>query len=232
MNVFNKNLKIALALDDLPYDEMQKIIVSLKDYKDEIIFKINHFALYVSNNKIINFLKKYNFEIFLDFKLYDIPNTMATIITTYGNNVDYLTIHLQAGLKNIQVAQNVTLNKCQLIGVTVLTSEIRTSENIALIDDLTQLAIFSGLKYVVCSPSDLNFLNKYKSKISFVTPSIRWHNGTKIQYDDQNNFLTPWDAIEQGSKILIIGRPIIKSLDPIKSFLDLKKILNEKLSRN
>jgi orotidine-5'-phosphate decarboxylase len=153
-------------------------------------------------------------EIFFDGKFSDIPNTVLKASEVVAKeNVKMFNVHTNCGIESLKAANKVKHNSI-LLGVTVLTS-IQESECQSLygksietkVTELASLALEAGLDGIVCSPSDLAFLNKNNSlkKLLKVTPGIRplW-----AQANDQKRTLTPKEAFELGADYLVIGRPL------------------------
>jgi orotidine-5'-phosphate decarboxylase len=153
-------------------------------------------------------------EIFFDGKFSDIPNTVLKASEAVAKeNVKMFNVHTNCGIESLKAANKVKQNSI-LLGVTVLTS-IQESECLSLygksietkVTELASLAQEAGLDGIVCSPSDLAFLNKKSSlkKLLKVTPGIRplW-----AQANDQKRTLIPKEAFELGADYLVIGRPL------------------------
>ena len=177
-----------------------------------------------SGPEIIEELKKLGFDIFLDLKFHDIPNTVASAVKVACNLGIWMTNVHASGGKQMMMSAVQALNKDIrpiLIGVTVLTSigkieakniNINTIEDHAL--SLAVLAKDSGLDGVVCSPKEVKKIKEICGKdFIAVTPGIRLGNSE----DDQNRVSSPKEAIQNGSDFLVIGRPITKSNQPLKT---------------
>ena len=177
-----------------------------------------------SGPEIIEELKKLGFDIFLDLKFHDIPNTVASAVKVACNLGIWMTNVHASGGKQMMMSAVQALNKDIrpiLIGVTVLTSigKIEAENiNINAIEDhaisLAVLAKDSGLDGVVCSPKEVKKIKEICGKdFIAVTPGIRLGNSE----DDQNRVSSPKEAIQNGSDFLVIGRPITKSNQPLKT---------------
>ncbi len=177
-----------------------------------------------SGPEIIEELKKLGFDIFLDLKFHDIPNTVASAVKVACNLGIWMTNVHASGGKQMMMSAVQALNKDIrpiLIGVTVLTSigkieakniNINTIEDHAL--SLAVLAKDSGLDGVVCSPKEVKKIKEICGKdFIAVTPGIRLGDSE----DDQNRVSSPKEAIQNGSDFLVIGRPITKSNQPLKT---------------
>ncbi len=167
------------------------------------------------------------FDVFLDLKFHDIPNTVAAACQAAAElGVWMVNVHASGGRKMMQAAREAIADSSHqplLIGVTVLTSLSR--EDIAEIGldiepqqqvlRLAKLAKDSGLDGVVCSPLEAALLKQQVAEdFCLVTPGVR-PAGSDI--GDQQRIMTPAKALQAGSDYLVIGRPITASSDPLKS---------------
>ncbi len=180
-------------------------------------------------------LKKFKLPMFLDLKLHDIPNTVKnTVKNIVKLEPNYLTIHLSGGKKMIEEVIKVK-NNTKIIGVSMLTSldkkdldeqGLKLSEK-EYVFNLIRLGINAGIDGVVTSPVELKFLKeKIKKKLIYITPGIRL-SGDKL--DDQKRSQSPGSAIKSGSSMLVIGRPITNSKDPVKTIELIKKDIEKKI---
>ncbi len=207
-----KKNKIFIACDSRNIFKIKEIIKKTKTTKIKIGYK---FGLELLNSKkgrlFISKIK--NKIVFIDLKLHDIPNTcVSTIKAIKDLNVDYLTIHISAGLEALRASKKVSSN-IKLIGVTTLTSldnkalkQIGYNKNIKkLVLHQAKLANKAGLDAIVCSPQEVNLFKKVFKK-EIITPGIRFNSKT----NDQKRVMTPKQAFKNGSDWLVIGRPITK----------------------
>jgi len=164
------------------------------------------------------------FEIFLDLKLHDIPNTVASAIRSLrGRPCSLLTLHACGGPEMLARAADAArdaLPSCRLLGVTVLTSMDQgqlsavgisrsAEEQVRL---LGSMATNSGIDGLVCSPLELPILRRTLGLAPFlVTPGIRYPEAAS---DDQNRVMTPAQAAAAGASAIVVGRPILKAQDP------------------
>ena len=174
------------------------------------------------------------YEVFLDLKLHDIPNTVAKAIESLsGLPIGMLTIHAAAGTKCLQFASEAMgehLPSTKLLAVTVLTSmndqalrevgiEAGSEDQVVR---LARLASEAGIQGIVCSPLEIASLRQVLPRETLlVTPGIRPSGSSK---DEQQRVLGPFAAVELGADYLVIGRPILKSPDPRRT---LREILEE-----
>ena len=214
------------------------IIVALDlDYEDSLEFakKIDpeHCRLKVGSQlftqkgpQIIEELSALGFDIFLDLKFHDIPNTVASAVEVASEmGVWMLNVHTSGGSKMMEAARlaaNKSVNPPLVIGVTILTSlnqadmnELGVKSISNQINDLASLAHKSSLDGIVCSAGDVkNIKSLLGEDFLTITPGIRSINAPK---DDQSRVSSAKQAIEDGSDYLVIGRPITRSSDPLKS---------------
>jgi orotidine-5'-phosphate decarboxylase len=162
--------------------------------------------------------------VFLDLKLHDIPNTVASAIKSLSSlNIQFLTIHTQGGPKMIEAARNALdgNSSTQLLGVTVLTSlddqEVsslgyaRNASEQAV--HLAQMAGQAGLDGFVCSPLEASSIKQAVPHLkALVTPGVRPAGSDQ---GDQSRVTTPEQAISNGATHVVIGRPILSAADPV-----------------
>lgn len=186
-----------------------------------------------SGPKIIKELHNLGFDIFLDLKFHDIPNTVHESVKSAADlGVWMVNVHASGGSKMLEASNKALAgyeNPPLLIAVTVLTSlseeeikEIGLKGMQRQVLQLAGLAKDNGLDGVVCAASD-TFLIKSQFGKDFlaVTPGIRPANSL---VNDQSRVSTPSEAIKNGSDYLVIGRPITGSENPKDS---LEKIYKE-----
>jgi len=165
------------------------------------------------------------FDVFLDLKFHDIPNTVGQACAAAARlGVWMLNVHALGGRTMMQVAREAVEKSARrplLIGVTILTSHSADDlREIGLAGDpesqvlrLAQLARASGLDGVVCSAQEAVRLRKeLGSEFCLVTPGIRPLGSAA---GDQQRVMTPAQAIQAGANYLVIGRPITQATDPI-----------------
>lgn len=165
------------------------------------------------------------FDVFLDLKYHDIPNTVARACEAAADlGVWMVNVHASGGRRMMEAAAEALANRQSrplLIAVTVLTSMsaedllelgIRESpEEKAL--DLARLAKSSGLDGVVCSAMEAESMqNQLGKEFLLVSPGIR---PSGANADDQRRIMTPVEALKAGSDYLVIGRPITQSDEPM-----------------
>jgi len=175
---------------------------------------------------VIEELSALGFDIFLDLKFHDIPNTVAQSVKAAANlGVWMINVHTSGGSSMMRAAKEATtglMDPPLIIGVTMLTSLSEKDVNELGIQDisnqvvsLASLAKKNSLDGIVCSPNDVGSVKELLGKdFVTVTPGIRSSNSSK---DDQSRVSTARNAIENGSDYIVIGRPITQSNNPMKS---------------
>ncbi len=181
--------------------------------------------------QIIRGLQDRGFDIFLDLKFHDIPNTTAAACTAAADlGVWMINVHALGGRRMMEAASRaVEPFSTLLIAVTVLTSmeaqdlrEIGLQyEPAELVPKLASLAQQSGLDGVVCSAHEARHMrDTLGGKFHLVTPGVRPAGADKA---DQRRIMTPAQALGEGASYLVIGRPITRAADPAAAFEQIYK---------
>jgi len=223
--------KIIVALDSNNFSEIEKLVKSLK--KEVYAFKIGYQFFF--NFGLIGYKKIYSIcpKIFLDLKLHDIPNTVKNGLEALNKIKPILTtIHISGG--DEMMKSSVRDKKfTKILGVSILTSidskqtkKFYNQKNVSiLVKKFAKFAKKNGLDGVVCSPKEIEVIRKATGKnFIIVTPGIRLKS--KIKSDDQKRVETPEKAIEMGANYLVIGRPITKSKNPLKTLKEINNTLS------
>ena len=204
---------IIVAIDETDFTRASKIIDNLDPKK--CMVKIGSVPFNSSGHELIFYAAEKGFEIFLDLKLHDIPNTVKKSIEGLAVlPVKLLTIHASGGKDMMKAAmEGVSGSDIKVFGVTALTSlsdndtnEIYRRSTIEQVNAMLDLAESACIDGVVCSPHELELVSKRESLLS-ITPGIRLDESN----DDQKRVMTPKQAIELGADYLVIGRPITES---------------------
>lgn len=176
-----------------------------------------------SGPKVIKELHSLGFDIFLDLKFHDIPNTVHESVKSAADlGVWMVNVHASGGSKMLEASNKALVgyeNPPLLIGVTVLTSlseeEIKEIGLKGIQGQVLQLAGLvkdNGLDGVVCAASDTTAIkSKFGEEFLTVSPGIRPANSNT---NDQSRVATPSEAIKNGSDYLVIGRPVTGSKNP------------------
>ena len=207
-----KKSKIFIACDTTKISKIKKIIKETNNTELKIGYKLGLEFLNSKNGR--NFLTKLKNKItFADLKLHDIPNTCKSTIKAIKDlKVNYVTIHISAGLEALKAAKKAS-GKIKLIGVTILTSldnkalkEIGFNRNVKkLVLHQAKLANKAKLDAIVCSAQEIKLVRKiFKREI--ITPGIRFTQKT----NDQKRVLTPIEAYANGADWLVMGRDLTR----------------------
>ena len=214
---------IIVAIDETNKDSFLNILDSLDS--NLCMVKIGSVSFNALGHDIIYLAAQKGFDVFLDLKLHDIPNTVKKSIEGLAPlPIKMLTIHASGGKAMMEAAMSsVKGTNIKIFGVTALTSltdedtnQIYQRDAYGQVEAMLDLAEDSNIDGVVCSPHELNLLAKRDSLLS-ITPGIRLENSN----DDQNRVMTPKEAIKLGANYLVIGRPITQSEDPSKVLIDI-----------
>ena len=185
--------------------------------------------------QLVKALVERNFDVFLDLKFHDIPNTTAKAVSAAADLGVWMTnVHACGGSRMMEAAQQSLQQKGSemlLIAVTVLTSmEQAELQQVGVSNGpteqvlhLARLAKSSGLQGVVCSAQEASTLKAdLGADFKLVTPGIRLPDSAA---DDQRRIVSPVDAITSGSDYLVIGRPITQSPDPLATLKQINQSL-------
>jgi orotidine-5'-phosphate decarboxylase len=221
--------KIIVALDVPTKKEALGLVEQL--CKNIRFFKIGLQLFTAVGPKVVSEVLETGAKVFLDLKLYDIPNTVAHAVESAGNlGIQMLTIHLSGGDAMVRAAMAARPNNMSILGVTVLTSldetAIRALGIHATVEEqvsrLAKMGVAAGIDGLVVSPHEIEVLRpQFGDDIKLVVPGIRppWS-----ETDDQKRVMTPRQALEAGADYLVIGRPIIAHKNPREA---VAKILEE-----
>ena len=226
--------KIVVALD---YDQQAKAL-ALADQLDpaQCRLKIGKEMFTKFGPELVRAIQQRGFQVFLDLKFHDIPNTVAGAVKAAADlGVWMVNVHASGGPKMMVAArealQSYGAQRPLLIAVTVLTSF--DAEQLAAIgitrsiDEhvlaLAKLTEQSGLDGVVCSAREASALRAQAGAgFCLVTPGIRPAGSAA---GDQVRTLTPKEALQAGSSYLVIGRPITGAPDPLKALCEIAESL-------
>ena len=223
----NADQRLIVAIDVNTMEKVQQLVEVLDDSVN--YYKVGMELFYSEGKQVITYLRGQGKDVFLDLKLFDIPNTVAqSLAALTGLGISMLNVHASGGPAMMVTAAQAVKNKAdamgiarpKLIAVTVLTS-INSDEWTALgynlelskqVVHLAQLAQSSGLDGVVASPQEAEEIRTAcGDEFIIVTPGIR-PRGAAI--NDQSRTATPASALKNGAHHLVIGRPITAAQDP------------------
>ncbi|MDP8212846.1 MAG: orotidine-5'-phosphate decarboxylase [Candidatus Zapsychrus exili] len=235
----NKKGEIIVAVDVPTFEEASKIVDSLVDKID--IFKIGSQLFTACGPFIIRYVAAKGKKIFLDLKFHDIPNTVANAVTASVNlnkavfdlaseddkrieispdaGIFMLTVHTLGGEEMLKraveaaesQAKELGVLRPKIVGITVLTSDVKTENVAQIVLERATLAKKCGLDGVVASSCEAAMIRKELGEdFIIITPGIR---PSGADAGDQKRVTTPSEAIKNGSNFLVIGRPIVKADD-------------------
>ena len=204
--------------------------------------KLGMELFYAEGRTLVQRLREAGYSIFLDLKLHDIPNTVASAVKTLrALDVQLLTLHAGGGETMMRSAVESTQgvgNAPALLGVTVLTSldddalrSVGVTDAAAVqVERLARLTQRSGLKGLVCSPLEVKGVREAVGpEMILVTPGIRPEGSAR---DDQSRVATPASAIRDGASLLVVGRPITRAADPAQAAEAILKEIGSALPRS
>jgi len=212
---------IIVALDMGPKKALE---IAKKLNPEECRLKVGSQLFSESGPEIIEKLKDLGFDIFLDLKFHDIPNTVKkSVEAALKMGVWMLNVHSLGGEEMLKAAHEVIQKakiKPLLVGVTILTSlDNETLKKVGLHSDiqdqvlrLAKICQTQGLDGVVCSPNEISILRKHFDKnFLLVTPGIR---SDLLKNDDQKRTATAYEAMSNGADYIVIGREVTNDYDP------------------
>ncbi len=219
--------RLIVALDVPSLDKASKLVIQLGE--SVVYYKVGMELFYGAGPEIIQYLKSYGKNIFLDLKLHDIPNTVgssAAVLASLG--VDMLNVHATGGRAMManaarmarEAAQKSGRKPPQMVAVTVLTSmgaeDWRELNSKLTIDqqviELAKLAKDSGMDGIVASAQEAAGIRAAcGTDFLIVTPGVRMATD---DLNDQNRIATPKAALLAGATHLVVGRPITQADDP------------------
>ncbi|KAF7771463.1 orotidine-5'-phosphate decarboxylase [Pseudoalteromonas citrea] len=224
--------KVLIALD---YDNEQAALNFVKQLSpDQCRLKVGKEMFTYFGPQFVKQLVDLGFDVFLDLKFHDIPNTVAKAVTAAAElGVWMVNVHASGGLEMMQKAKQALASYGEkaplLIAVTVLTSmdqaqllrlgiEKTPQDQVVYLAKLSQEA---GLDGVVCSAQEAKTLKaELGNNFKLITPGIR---PVGADAGDQKRIMTPQKAIDAGSDYLVIGRPITQSDDPVKTLAEINE---------
>ena len=231
-NMSKRDCKLILALDLPDRESALKILDGLRGKLEWVKIGLQMYLKYGAD--FVREVSGMGFKIFLDLKLFDIPNTVASAVESVSAlPVSMLTIHASGGREMMRRAVESAAERnpeLLILGVTVVTSfdaDSLAETGVELepewqVEKLAKLAVDSGLKGLVCSPLEIEGLRSILPEDPvLVTPGIR-PSGSSA--DEQKRIMTPADAARAGSDFIVVGRPILKAENPAFA---VSKILEE-----
>jgi orotidine-5'-phosphate decarboxylase len=233
--VKNSISPIVVALD---YPTAQQAIAMAKQLDpSKCRVKVGKELFTASGPAVLEQLHKMDFDVFLDLKFHDIPNTCAGAVAVAADlGVWMVNVHASGGERMMVAAAEAIANKHHkplLIAVTVLTSmEQADLAGIGLdvspreqVERLAKLSKQSGMDGVVSSAQEIELIKNICGKdFLTITPGIRPAGSAS---GDQRRIMTPEEAVNVGGDYLVIGRPITQADDPSRACIDIINSLND-----
>lgn len=212
--------ELIVALDFNTADEACKLAKKIQGVVPWV--KVGLELFIAEGPQIVQKFKAMGFKVFLDLKLYDIPNTVkGATVSACQAGADLLTIHLSGGKRMCEEAAAVSRShneRMKIFGVSVLTSFEEgelvgyTGKLSDLVEMLAKGASQWGMHGLVCSGHEVEKIKKIAPNLLCLTPGIRLEDNKTS--DDQRRVMTPCKAVLAGSDFLVVGRPITKAEDP------------------
>ena len=206
---------IIVAIDEYENASFNEILGALDP--NLCMIKIGSVSFNALGRDVIHSAANKGFDIFLDLKLHDIPNTVKKSIEGLANlPINMLTVHISGGKIMLESAMEALKGtNIKVFGVTALTSLSDSDANQIFqrnvanqVNAMLDLAEEAKIDGVVCSPHELDLVTARGSLLS-ITPGIRMSDSN----DDQARVMSPKEAIDLGSNYLVIGRPITGAQD-------------------
>ena len=230
--------KIIVAIDKPDAQGARSLVAALDPHLCRV--KIGKESFVAAGPQLIESIQNLGFDVFLDLKFHDIPNTVAQACKVAARlGVWMVNVHAAGGRAMMSAARNAidqttAKSKPKLIGVTVLTS-MQESELSEIgvpgkLDEqvlrLAKLSAECGLDGVVCSALEaVTLRQEIHAEFLLVTPGIRLPSAAK---DDQVRIVMPQDALRAGASYLVIGRPITAASDPRAALEEIYRMTLEK----
>lgn len=228
-NRYSADDRIIAALDVNSFEKMKSIVEQLGNLVS--FYKVGMELYYAEGSKTVEWLREQGKQVFLDLKMYDIPNTVAQGISSVSEwGADLITIHagggramMEAAVRAADEAKIRNGKRPRILAVTVLTSfdEIiwrETGGSLPIESQVIRLAKLAkdcGVDGVVASPKEAKGIRAHCGEgFEIVTPGIR---PAFASVDDQKRIASPMKALHDGATRLVIGRPITKAEDPRKA---------------
>ena len=201
---------IFVALDFSSFDKALDVANSVKN--DAAGLKITNELFSICGKDGISKLANIGLEIFLDVKVHDVPNTVKKTVASIASlkTVKYLTVHTSGGYDMLKAAKDAADN-LELLGVTILTSQSASKEQVKLLADLV---IKSKLSGVIASAQEYTSIRSLSKDLKIFCPGIR---GVEDKKDDQKRVMSYSEFCKisknDDKALAVIGRPIYESGD-------------------
>ncbi len=230
----NQEARVIVALDFDDADKAMALVDQLDPGACKLKVGKEMFTLF--GPEFVKSLIAKEFDVFLDLKFHDIPNTVAKACKAAAEmGVWMVNVHASGGKEMMMAAKKAIAEsshpQTKLLAVTVLTSMDQTQLNDVVpevtpaeqVKKLAQLTADSGLDGVVCSAKEAVMLREtHNDKFLLVTPGIR---PAGADMGDQKRVMTPVDAIDAGVSYLVMGRPITQAENPLAALQSVNQSL-------
>ena len=211
---------IYLAIDTPDLDAARALATRVRTHVGGLKLGLEFFC--ANGHHGVHEMAKFGLPIFLDLKLHDIPNTVASAMQAiHVLEPAIVTVHAAGGRAMMEDAKAAAGERCKVVAVTVLTSLDEgdlaatgiggTPHDQAL--RLADLAHSAGLDGIVCSGQEVGAVHRQWKDGFFVVPGLRPADGGSK--GDQKRIVTPRQARDDGASVLVIGRPISRADDPL-----------------
>lgn len=212
---------IYLALDLPQLREAKEMAAKVRPHIGGVKLGLEFFCAHGAHG--VHMLSGLGLPIFLDLKLYDIPNTVARAMQAiHVLEPAIVTIHASGGRAMMEDAKAAAGEHTKVVGVTTLTSmDDRDLQRTGIegtahdhVMRLTDLAREAGLDGIVCSGKEVKAVHERWKEGFLVVPGLRPAGG---EAGDQKRVVTPRKARDDGASVLVIGRPITRADDPMEA---------------
>lgn len=225
-----------IALD---FSTKKEVYQFLSDFNEKLFVKVGMELYLQVGPSIVTELKEQGHDVFLDLKLHDIPNTVKSAMRGLARlGADLVNVHAAGGVKMMESAVEgleagtpAGLSRPHIIGVTQLTStseqQVRNEQKINLslnesVLNYSKLAKQARLDGVVCSVLEAGSIKQVcGEEFLCVTPGIRLEGGDS---HDQTRIATPDGARKAGSSLIVVGRAITQSANPVETYEIVKRL--------
>jgi orotidine-5'-phosphate decarboxylase len=211
------HLALALDVDDLV--AARRLATQVQPYFG--VAKVGFELFTAAGPDAVQAMMDLGYDVFLDLKLHDIPNTVEKAARVAGAmGASYLTIHAMGGPVMLRAGVDGFLEGAMAAGlpepiplaVTVLTSDGDAPPHI--LPKRVELAVEAGAKGLICAGTDLGFVRELVPRFTLVVPGTR---PPGVSAHDQARVSTPAEALDAGADILVIGRAVTGADDPVKA---------------
>ena len=210
---------IFVALDFSNFDKALDVASSVKDHAAGL--KITNELFAICGKEGLEKLANFNLDLFLDLKVHDVPNSVKKTVASISslNTVKYLTVHTSGGYDMLKAAKEAA-NQLELLGVTVLTSQPASKDQVST---LAGLAIKSGLSGVIASAQEYESVRSLSKNLKIFCPGIRGAEDKKHDQKRTKSYPEFCNISKNDNKAFaVIGRPIYEG----DASINVKKIIN------